>query len=381
MAFVKIDGLRKSFGTLAAVDGVSLSVSQGETMALLGPSGCGKTTILRCLAGLETPEAGYIEIAGKVVYDSARRINLMPEERGLGVVFQSYAVWPHMTVAENVGFPLKVRGVRDRAERVKRILELVGLGDGSAKLATDLSGGQQQRVALARALVHEPRLVLFDEPMSNLDAQLREHMRMEVKLLQQRLAFTAIYVTHDQSEAFALAETVVLMNRGRIEALGPPREIASTPRSEFAARFLGFNVLEGVFHGHVPDGSRHVEIMLPDGTIVRGARADSALVPAAGRPALLCVRREHVQLSTPKPAANSEPGGIAGTIRAASFLGLQEEYVVDVGGQQLRVIHPAMGYSAGTTVTVTLAPERCILLHGTRSDAALQGPHQRTGDR
>ena len=214
MAFLRIRDLHKSFGDLVAVDGVSLAVEEGHTLALLGPSGCGKTTILRCLAGLETADAGAIEIAGKPVFDHDAGINLVPGQRELGIVFQSYAVWPHMTVAENVGFPLKVRRVaRAEAEkRTARVLDMVGLASASGKPATALSGGQQQRVALARALVHEPRLVLFDEPMSNLDARLRAHMRMELAVLQERLGFTAVYVTHDQTEAFSLAETVAVMN-------------------------------------------------------------------------------------------------------------------------------------------------------------------------
>ena len=226
-AFVKVDNLRKRFGDLAAVDGVSFEVGDGHTLALLGPSGCGKTTILRSIAGLEAPEHGSIAIGGRAVFDSASRINLLPEERGLGIVFQSYAVWPHMSVADNVGFPLRVRGMAkaERAARVGRILEIVGLSAARDKPAPELSGGQQQRVALARALVHEPRLVLFDEPLSNLDAQLRDQMRLELKVLQDRLGFTAIYVTHDQAEAFALAESVLVMNRGRIETVGPPREV------------------------------------------------------------------------------------------------------------------------------------------------------------
>ncbi len=208
--FVSIRNLTKRFGDLVAVDDVSLSVGEGHTLALLGPSGCGKTTILRCIAGLETPDRGHISIAGRVAFDAATGVDLKPEQRELGVVFQSYAVWPHMTVEQNVGFPLKVRKrpMSEQRDRVARILEVVGLAAWHDKPATQLSGGQQQRVALARALVYEPRLVLFDEPMSNLDAQLRDQMRIELKVLQDRLGFTAIYVTHDQAEAFALAENV-----------------------------------------------------------------------------------------------------------------------------------------------------------------------------
>jgi len=224
----------------------------------LGPSGCGKTTILRCLAGLETPDAGVVEIGGKRVFDKANGIDLMPEQRELGIVFQSYAVWPHMTVAENVAFPLKVRGMptAERMARASKMLETVGLAGLESRSATLVSGGQQQRIALARALIHEPRLVLFDEALSNLDAQLREHMRMELRILQERLGFTAIYVTHDQSEAFGLADTVVLMNAGKIETTGPAREVFQRPSTAFAARFFGMNVLAGRMVGPVA-GARY----------------------------------------------------------------------------------------------------------------------------
>ena len=222
-AFVSVRNLTKRFGDLVAVDDVSLAVGEGHTLALLGPSGCGKTTILRCIAGLETPERGHISIAGRWRSTPRRGIDLKPEQRELGVVFQSYAVWPHMTVAQNVGFPLKVRKrPLSRAARPRRAhpRDRRPCAPGTTSRRRNFRGGQQQRVALARALVYEPRLVLFDEPMSNLDAQLRDQMRIELKILQDRLGFTAIYVTHDQAEAFALAENVVLMNRGRIETAG-----------------------------------------------------------------------------------------------------------------------------------------------------------------
>ena len=246
-AFVRVGNLKKRFGSLAAVDDVSFEVAEGHTLALLGPSGCGKTTILRSIAGLETPDQGSIAIGGKVVFDAAARVNLLPEARELGIVFQSYAVWPHMSVADNVGFPLKVRGLpkAEREERVDRILETVGLSAARDKPAPDLSGGQQQRVALARALVHEPRLVLFDEPMSNLDARLRGRMRMELAVLQKRLGFTAIYITHDQAEAFSLAETVVVMNHGRIETIGDPRSVFARPHAHGTRGAAGTARLHG----------------------------------------------------------------------------------------------------------------------------------------
>jgi ABC-type Fe3+/spermidine/putrescine transport system ATPase subunit len=308
VAFERINGLRKRFGELVAVDGVSFSIDQGHTLALLGPSGCGKTTILRCLAGLETGDAGAIEIAGETVFDRSAGIDLVPEARRLGIVFQSYAVWPHMTVAENVGFPLKVRRVA-KAEvtaRTARILDMVGLAGARDKPATALSGGQQQRVALARALVHEPRLVLFDEPMSNLDAQLRARMRMELAVLQERLGFTAIYVTHDQAEAFSLAETVAVMNGGRIEAMGDPRSIFAEPQTPFVARFLGLNVLPGRIARLLPYGGagREVEVALADEVrlagILRGAKD-----VAPGTSVLACIRKEHVAVENVWPAPSS----------------------------------------------------------------------------
>jgi iron(III) transport system ATP-binding protein len=372
VAFVKIADLRKRFGDLVAVDGVSFTVEEGHTLALLGPSGCGKTTILRCIAGLEAGDGGAIEIAGTPVFDHGAGVNLMPEQRALGVVFQSYAVWPHMTVAENVGFPLKVRriGKAEIAARTGRILDMVGLAAARDKPATALSGGQQQRVALARALVHEPRLVLFDEPMSNLDAQLRARMRMELAVLQERLGFTAIYVTHDQAEAFSLAETVVVMNSGRIEAIGDPRSVFACPRTPFVAEFLGLNMHRGRAVRSLPRAAGFlVEVALSDGFHVWGAfRGDRP--PAVGANLLACTRKEHVAVAKcgdAAPIARPDAAGppaeqvFAGITRAASFLGLQEEYIVAIDGIEIGSIQPPRGLHAGAAVTVTIRPEDCIV--------------------
>jgi iron(III) transport system ATP-binding protein len=354
-AFIRVDRLVKSYGTHRALDGVSFGVGRGHTLALLGPSGCGKTTMLRCIAGLETPDSGTIEIGGQVVFDSERGINLPAEERQLGVVFQSYAVWPHMTVAENVGFPLRVRRVpkAEAAARVTRILEIVGLGHAAAKSATQLSGGQQQRVALARALIHEPRLVLFDEALSNLDAALREQMRMELKVLQDRLAFTAIYVTHDQSEAFGLAERLVVMNAGRVETEGGPRNVFQRPATPFIARFLGLNVIEAKMLGN-RDGL--AEIRLPQGMTLRGVLGDGP-APAPGSRVLACIRKEHVRMGheTGLPPLEAE-------LRASSFLGLTEEYVLDLGGVELRAVQPPTGGAPGDRVALAIRPEECVVL-------------------
>ena len=372
MAFVRVEGLRKLFGELVAVNGVSFTVEVGHTLALLGPSGCGKTTILRCLAGLETGDAGVIEIAGTAVFNCATGVNLMPEERDLGVVFQSYAVWPHMTVAENVGFPLKVRRVpgAEIAARTGRILDMVGLAAVKDKPATALSGGQQQRVALARALVHEPRLVLFDEPMSNLDARLRARMRMELAVLQKRLGFTAIYVTHDQAEAFSFAEKVVVMNHGRIEAVGDPRNVFARPQTPFVAEFLGLNINHGRVVNVLPrQEGLHVEVALAEDFRIWGVQCgDKPAIPGAS--VLVCTRKEHIAVAKGADTAALPDIDVAGVpseqhfigmTRAASFLGLEEEYLIAIGGVELGAVQPPCGLRASEPVTVTIRPEEVIV--------------------
>jgi iron(III) transport system ATP-binding protein len=372
VAFVRVKDLRKLYGELVAVDGVSFAVEAGHTLALLGPSGCGKTTILRCLAGLDNADAGAIEISGTTVFDRKAGVNLKPEQRDLGVVFQSYAVWPHMTVAENVGFPLKVRGVSkaEVAVRTSRILDLVGLANAQDKPATALSGGQQQRVALARALVHEPRLVLFDEPMSNLDARLRARMRMELAVLQERLGFTAIYVTHDQAEAFSLAETVVVMNHGRIETAGDPRDVFLCPRTPFVAEFLGFNINNGrvVNSSPRPEGS-DVEVELGDGFRIWGVQYGGKPT-AVGQCVRVCSRKEHIAVAKLANAAELPRRDVAGVPKeqtfigvahAASFLGLEEEYVISIDGIEIGAIQPPCGLRAGEPVMVTIRSEEVLI--------------------
>ncbi len=366
MAFVTVSGLVKRYGAYRALDRVGFAVGEGHTLALLGPSGCGKTTMLRCIAGLEMPDEGRIEIGGRVVFDAAAGINLPSEARGLGVVFQSYAIWPHMTVAQNVGFPLKVRGIpkAEQRDRVQRMLEIVGLAAWADRGATQLSGGQQQRVALARALVHEPGLVLFDEALSNLDAQLREQVRVELAMLQERLGFTALYVTHDQAEAFALAETLVVMNKGRVETQGPPREIFARPSTAFTARFLGLNVLDGTLL-RVSAGVAAVQ--LANGAVIEGRMAEGAEV-ADGAAVVACVRREHVQVGDGE-------GGMAAVVRAASFQGLSEEYVLDAGGVELRSVQAVAGRTAGDSVRVRIGAGDCLLLQASERGEHVTGSH------
>src|SRR5438874_2962324 len=229
----------------------SFALEPGTFFTLLGPSGCGKTTTLRCIAGLETPDDGVIAVATRTLYDARARINVPVEQRAVGMVFQSYAIWPHMTVAENVAFPFTVARNRrySRAEieeGVRRALAIVDLDGFQERPSTRLSGGQQQRVALARAIVHEPRLLLLDEPLSNLDAQLRDEMRGELKRLQSKIGITTVYVTHDQSEALALSDQIAVMDRGRISQIGSPQDIYFRPANPFVARFVGAtNLLSG----------------------------------------------------------------------------------------------------------------------------------------
>ena len=240
---VSVQGLTKRFGDMLAVDSLSFEVHQGEVVGLLGPSGCGKTTTLRCLAGLETPDSGLIRIGPEVVFSSERRRSVPPERRGIGMVFQSYALWPHMTVAENVAFPLRVRGKRARAaevrERVGEALRKVRLTGLEKRLPSELSGGQQQRVAVARAIVVEPRVLVFDEPLSNLDARLRNVVRFELKELFRSLRSTTVYVTHDQQEAMALCDRIIVMDSGSVAQEGSPEDIYAKPSKRFVAEFLG----------------------------------------------------------------------------------------------------------------------------------------------
>ncbi len=236
-AALVVSGLRIKYGEVEAVKGIDFTIAPGEFLTLLGPSGCGKTTTLRCIAGLEAPSGGTITLDGEVIASADRQ--MPPEKRGINMVFQSYAVWPHMTVEKNVGYGLKGMSKKDAATRVAEVLELVGLAPYAKRFGTELSGGQQQRVALARAIVTRPKLLLFDEPLSNLDAGLREQMRFELLELQRTVGVTSVYVTHDQTEAMSMSDRVALMRDGVIEQLDAPREIYRRPATEFAANFIG----------------------------------------------------------------------------------------------------------------------------------------------
>ncbi len=340
MPVLKVLNLVKAFpgrdGPVTVIDGISFTVPEGLCTALLGPSGCGKTTTLRCVAGLETASSGRIEIAGTVVSDSEAGSFVPVHQRPIGMVFQSYAIWPHLDVFENVAYPLRVQRPRvpraEIEERVADVLALVGMSAMARRPATQLSGGQQQRVALARALVRRPALLLLDEPLSNLDARLRVNMRNELAELIARVGVTALYVTHDQAEAFALAHRVAVMNAGHIVQEGSPREIYARPRASFIAEFLGAaNLLAGRVAERSGNGIARVAI---DGCNVGLAFETAARV---GATVDLVLRPEHLIVTTSQPA--DQANTLAGRISKISFLGSVVECVVDVpDGPTLRAM-------------------------------------------
>jgi iron(III) transport system ATP-binding protein len=360
---VELDRLTKRFGSEVAVREVSLSVAPGEFVTLLGPSGCGKTTTLRCIAGLESPDAGEIRIDGQVVASGARGIHLPPEARDIGMVFQSYAVWPHMTVFDNVAYGLRVRRASrsDIKERTSQALELVGLGHVADRYATKLSGGQRQRVALARAIVYRPKVILFDEPLSNLDAKLREQMRIELVRLQRDVGITSIYVTHDQSEALVMSDRVVVMNEGAIQQIGDPRTIYARPANAFVANFLGVaNLLEGTLAGR-SGALCEIDVALGSaGPSVR-LRAVGAEGASPGQRLTLSVRPEDLALHLTRPdrAVNVVEGEVIDTVYLGSFLDGQ----VRVGTHELSVqIDHYERLAPGQKVFLTFEPEHGLCL-------------------
>jgi iron(III) transport system ATP-binding protein len=338
------------------VNGVSFSVPKGKLFTLLGPSGCGKSTTLRCIAGLERPEAGTIAIGGEPVYSGDNDIFVSPEKRGIGMVFQSYAVWPHMTVYQNVAYALEVKRT-PRAETRKRVteaLDRVGLAGLADRPAPDLSGGQQQRVALARAIVGRPSLLLFDEPLSNLDAKLRERMRTEIRELQQRLDITAVYVTHDQAEALALSDTIAVMDAGRILTVGAPREIYGRPDSRFVADFVGStNIVRGrVLTAPAADGTAPVETTFG---VVRSRLQDSV---GAGDMVDVLIRPESIALLMTRPEASENV--LEAAVERVMFLGEVQDIFVRLRQHRLRVrAAPWLDLRAGQAVYLEVPAQRC----------------------
>jgi iron(III) transport system ATP-binding protein len=321
---IGITGLEKSFGAARIIDALDLEIESGTMVVLLGPSGCGKTTTMRCIAGLDTPSAGRITIGDRVVFDATDGTNVPVDRRRVGMVFQSYAIWPHMTVFQNVAFPLEIARVArtEIAARVAQVLDLVGLGDVGARGASLLSGGQMQRVALARSLVNEPSVLLLDEPLSNLDARLRDRLRVQLREIQTQLKITALYVTHDQNEALSLADRIVVMRGGRVLQSGAPIEIYGAPRTSAVAAFLGYsNVFDATIES--ADGASGKARLSSDAPIHGVVPADDAVTDVCA-----CVRPTDVRvtaLDERDPA--SLPGNtFAGEVILASFEGTHIHY-------------------------------------------------------
>lgn len=366
---IKLTGLVKRFPgrTVAAnaVDGLDLEVPEGTLVTLLGPSGCGKTTTVRMIAGLERPDSGEIIIGGQVLSAPDRGIFLGAHKRPIGIVFQSYAIWPHMTVLENVAFPLRVERPRvsraDIRNRSLAALDLVGLADLAGRPAPALSGGQQQRVALARALVREPKVLLLDEPLSNLDAGLRDRMRDEIRAVQQRLAITTVFVTHDQDEALAISDRVVVMSQGRIVEQGLPQEIYSSPRQEFTARFLGVsNTVIGTVRSVTADAT---EVHVSAGVL----RCRGCPGITAGDQVSVFLRPESFRLSRKLPDVPCWEGQVEFSI----YHGDSWDYHVRVADQTLkvRIYKDKIGLSHGDRVFL-VPDEKTAIVMPAAGDAA-----------
>ncbi len=371
---IEVTDLVVRYGDVLAVEGVGFAIEAGELVTLLGPSGCGKTTTLRSIAGLEDPVGGTIRLNGAVAYSAAERKNLPAEKRGLSMVFQSYAIWPHMTVAENVAYGLKVRKLpRGEVEQnVRRVLDLVQMSAYADRPASKLSGGQQQRIAVARAIAFSPSVLLFDEPLSNLDAKLRAEMRVELRELQRRLDITALYVTHDQEEALAISDRVIVMNHGRIEQIGSPEQVYNRPCSLFVADFVGAaNLIAGRMLS-LPDGDGRVTFETVGGVTLQ-AQAWQEPPARQGAERKVALHSAYIRL---EPAGAGDAGaahpGVEGdpamnlshgTIHRRMFHGDFIQYVVDWPAGQLIVRRPPTETIAeNQKVRIRFAAEHCVLL-------------------
>lgn len=359
MAKLTVDRLVKSYGALTIIKGVSFTLEGGELLSLVGPSGCGKTTTLRCIAGFERPDSGRILFDDKPLVDAEQGVFVPPNRRHFGMVFQSYAVWPHMTVFENVAYPLRVRGTYSQAEisdRVSDQLRIVGLGGYDKRHPGQLSGGQQQRVALARALVMEPRALLFDEPLSNLDAKLRERMRFELIEIQSRLGIPAIYVTHDQAEAMVMSKRIIVMDGGQIAQSGTPQEIYHTPRNRFVADFVGVsNFLEGEIVEAQADGQWRVSTQVGDLSCV-GEPPDTA----RGSKVLVVIRPESISLDKMARAGSNT---IKAVLQQKFDMGSHTEFFLEAEGIVLRgQSFEWAGIGVGEDACLSIAPQDCRII-------------------
>ena len=366
MSFLRIQNLYKTFGQVAAVNRINLEIAEGEFFTLLGSSGCGKTTTLRMVGGLEKPDSGAIYLGDQCLVAPEKNLFIKPEKRNMGMVFQSYALWPHMTVFENVVYPLKLRGIRgrDAEKKVADVLALVGLAGLEERPAPALSGGQQQRVALARALVFSPKVLLLDEPLSNLDAQLREEMRRELKSLQQRVHITVIFVTHDQIEALSLSDRIAIMKFGVFEQVGTPEQVYFKPATPFVRDFLGKTFLlpgkvSGLSDQQVNvevQGGTTAQLVLPRSNVISAANG----FPAVGQGVMVAIRPEQVNLSAGRQEGRSNL--VEARLETVLFLGDRYEYTVTLGSDTRVLGSPvSLGLKSGDKVSLDLKPEGVTL--------------------
>jgi len=356
-----IENLTKSYGEVKAVNNFNVVVETGKLLVLLGPSGCGKTTTLRCIAGFEKPDTGRITIGDKVVTDPLNGINLPSEKRGLGMVFQSYAIWPHMTVYDNVAYGLKMRKWPRKKiqERVEQVLVLTGLHGLSGRPAPMLSGGQMQRVALARNLAYRPDVMLLDEPLSNLDSKLRERLRFELREIQLRVGFTAVYVTHDQSEAVSLADEIILMKDGLIEQQGTAEDLFNKPQSAFVADFIGSaNLVPAVVKG---EENNCYLLETPERVLIKANKNNSVF--NKGQSVNLVMRPENINLSK-KKKDGSDVNSWAGEVIVPSYLGTQTRYVVSLNNRRffVTILGSTQAFHANEKVYVSIPPEEIQIL-------------------
>jgi len=362
---ISIQNLQLKYGDFTAIENLNLDVADGEALVLLGQSGCGKTSTMRCLAGLEEPSAGKIIIDDVVVFDSERGINLPPNKRNVGMVFQSYAVWPHMTVFQNVAYSLKMQKIskREIQDRVLEVLAMVGLEEFAQRGASLLSGGQMQRVALARSLVMRPSVLMLDEPLSNLDARLRDRLRVELREIQLRLGLTCVYVTHDQHEAFALADRIALLQGGRIVQIGGPREMYGAPSSASIAHFLG---VSNVMHCDTVEIEGSMASVRVTGHDIRVSSSHG--IPSPSAELKVCIRAEDLQVTAEQvvTAEQERPNSWKGRVRVAGFQGNDMRYAVELDGglelDALGTIKRGEQHDVGDTVWVSVDPHQVQIL-------------------
>ncbi|MEA3427814.1 MAG: ABC transporter ATP-binding protein [Thermodesulfobacteriota bacterium] len=360
MAFIEIKNLFKRFKKVVAVNHIQLEVKEGEMLTLLGPSGCGKTTTLRCIAGLEKPEEGDIVIDGKPMLSEGF---VQPSKRGIGMVFQNYAVWPHMKVYKNIVYGLKIQKLPGHSiqEKAQQVLELVGLNGLEERYPTQLSGGQQQRVALARALVSNPKVLLLDEPLSNLDAKLREKMRFEIKSLVRRMGITSVYVTHDQAEAMVISDRVAIMDSGNLVQIGTPQEIYEKPANRFVADFIGtMNFMSGEVVQVLQDkDAAYVHTEFSEKML---CKTSDTTATTPGKKVYASIRPEDVEVFT-EPPQKARENLFKGTIVHKAYLGNFMYFFVSINGNMIRAQVPHhMPQEEGQELYLFLNPQKCMIL-------------------